>query len=112
MKILTEADCRKAMEKGEFELPPGKSALILAQSWCPQWKSMKNYLPDAEKSLPELNIFYIEYDLTPFFNDFLSFKENTLQNREIPYVRYYLNGKCTAESNFVSLDGFLQRCKS
>jgi len=101
------------MEKGEFDLGEfeGKAAVILTQSWCPQWKAMKNYLPDAEKALPELKILYIEYDLTPFFDIFLDFKENTLNNREIPYVRYYVNGKFSSSSNFVSLDGFLHRLR-
>ena len=108
------------MEKGEFELPemagsgsegtdPLRAALVFTQSWCPQWKAMKNYLGEAEKSLPGLKIFYVEYDLCPFYEDFMAFKENTWQNREIPYVRYYKNGICGASSNYVSLDGFLQR---
>jgi hypothetical protein len=119
MRVLTEAECRTAMEKGEFELPElcgpaggentQKTALILNQSWCPQWKAMKSYLPEAEKSLPDLNIIYIEYDQIPFFEEFIAFKENTYANREIPYVRYYINGKCRSWSNFVSLEGFLQR---
>ena len=111
MRILTEKECRGAIAKGEFELPEPAdlAALILTQSWCPQWKAMKNYLSDAEKALPGLKIFYIEYDLVPFFEDFMTFKENTYKNREIPYVRYYKDGKCVSTSNFVSLDGFLHR---
>ena len=113
MRVLTETECRGAIKKGEFELPEPSdvAALILTQSWCPQWKAMKNYLGDAEKALPALKIFYIEYDLTPFFEDFMTFKENTYDNREIPYVRYYKEGKCVSSSNYVSLDGFLHRLK-
>ena len=101
------------MEKGEFDLPDlaGNTAFVLTQSWCPQWKAMKNYFPDAEKLLPELKILYIEYDLVPFFEEFMAFKENTLNNREIPFVLYYKNGKFSSSSNFVSLDGFLHRFK-
>ena len=111
MRILTETECRKAMEKGIFELPEisGQAAIILTQSWCPQWKAMKNYLPEAEKSLPGLGIVYIEYDNTPFFEEFLAFKETVFENREIPYVRYYREGTCTGWSNFVALEGFLHR---
>ena len=118
MRVLTETECRAAMEKGEFELSelsggeaPGKAAIVLTQSWCPQWKAMKNYLNDAEKRLSGLKIFYVEYDLCSFFEDFMTFKENTWQNREIPYVRYYKDGVCSASGNYVSLDGFLQRLK-
>ena len=116
MRILTEAECRGAMETGSFELPEltgsgaaERAALILTQSWCPQWKAMKNYLPDAEKALPGLKTVYFEYDRAPFFEEFLAFKENTYKNREIPYVRYFIDGKCAATSNYVSLDGFLHR---
>ena len=109
--MLTETECRKAMEKGNFELPEpsGKAVIILTQSWCPQWKAMKGYLDEAEKRLPGLKIFYIEYDLTPFSEEFILFKENTLQNREVPFVLYYKEGKFSSSSNFVSLEGFLQR---
>ena len=111
MRILTETECRKAIEKGEFELPEpsGKTAIILTQSWCSQWKAMKSYLGEAETRLPGLKIFYIEYDLTPFFEEFMAFKENTLNNREIPFVLYYKEGKFSSSSNYVSLEGFLQR---
>ena len=112
MRVLTETECRTAMEKGDFELPElfdTNSALILTQSWCPQWKAMKSYLGEAEKSLSGLKIFYIEYDLASFCDEFMAFKENTFENREIPYVRYYKDGKCQSWSNFVSLEGFLHR---
>jgi hypothetical protein len=107
MRILKEEECRNAMEKGEFELPPGRAAVILTQSWCPQWKAMKSYLEEAERRLPGLSILYIEYDRVPWFEEFMAFKERNFDNREIPYVRYYSEGKCTSQSNYVSLEGFL-----
>jgi len=114
MRVLTEIECKNAMEKGEFELPElaavsDMGAVILTQSWCPQWKAMKNYLPEAKKRLDVLKIFYIEYDQLPFFEEFMSFKENTLKNREIPFVLYYKDGKCSSTSNYLSMEGFLQR---
>jgi hypothetical protein len=110
IRILSETECRKIMEMGEFESSPeGRTALILTQSWCSQWKAMKGYLPQAEKQLPTLEILYIEYDQLPWFEEFMAFKENTFDNREIPYVRYYRGGKCTSWSNYVALEGFLHR---
>jgi hypothetical protein len=104
------------MEKGEFDLlellgteKAGPAAIILTQSWCPQWQVMNSYLPEAEKRLTNLKIFYVQYDEVPWHEEFMTFKENTFDNREIPYVRYYKDGKCTAWSNFVPLDGFLHR---
>ena len=107
-----------AMEKGAVELEnltdpaaytSGHTAIILTQSWCPQWQAMKNYLPEAEKRLPGLQILYNEYDNLPFFEEFISFKENILHNREIPFVLYYKEGKLSSSSNYVSLEGFLHR---
>jgi hypothetical protein len=111
MRVLTEAECRAAIQSGAFDLPEsvGPLAIILTQSWCPQWTAMKNYLPDAEKRLPGLKIAYIEYDLAPFYEDFMAFKENTFNNREIPFVLYCKNGARVSESNYVSLEGFLRR---
>jgi hypothetical protein len=108
IRILTEDECKNAIKKGEFD--PSllqQSALILTQSWCPQWAAMKSYLEKADR--PELSILYIEYDQVPWFEDFRIFKEQNFDNREIPYVRYYKDGKCTAQSNYVSLEGFLRR---
>jgi hypothetical protein len=125
MRELTEIQCRKAVERGDFDLKeiledvpgfdpehPRYAALILTQSWCPQWKTMKNYLPDAEKRFSGLEIFYIEYDLVPWFEEFMAFKETAYKNREVPYVRYYREEQCIAWSNFVSLEGFLHRLNS
>ena len=109
MRVLSEEECRNAMKKGEFEPSEGNCAIILAQSWCPQWKAMKNYLAEAEKRLSGLEIGYIEYDQVPWFEEFMNFKETVFSNRAIPYVRYYKNGKCCSWSNFLSLEGFLHR---
>jgi hypothetical protein len=102
------------METGEYETASedSRAALILTQSWCPQWQAMKAYLREAENRLPGLTILYIEYDLVPWFEEFMAFKEETFDNREIPYVRYYNEGKCTSWSNYTSLEGFLHRLGS
>jgi hypothetical protein len=111
MRLLTEAECREAIKRGAFSLPEiaGTAAIVLTQSWCPQWKALKSYLPDAEKRLNGLTVLYVEYDLAPFYEDFMAFKESTFNNREIPYVLYYKDGKLVSESNYVSLEGFLRR---
>jgi hypothetical protein len=110
IRKLTEQECRDAMKNGAFGPLPGAAALILTQSWCPQWKAMKSYLEEAERDgkLPA-DIRYIEYNLEPFFEEFMRFKEDTYNNREIPYVRYYRNGAFADESNYVSREGFLHR---
>lgn len=99
------------MNSGAFDLgeTAQTAAVILTQSWCPQWTAMKNYLPAAEQRLPGLAVLYVEYDREPFYEDFMAFKENTFNNREIPFVLYYKNGARVSESNYVSLEGFLRR---
>ena len=111
--VMTEGACLDAVKSGTLELPgPEPGALILTQSWCPQWKAMKAYLPEAEKRFPGLAILYVEYDLLSCYEEFMAFKERSYNNREIPYVRYYRNGACTGWSNYVSLEGFLHRLES
>lgn len=114
---LTKEDCFFAIEHGEFaEKICGKTpktVIILTQSWCPQWVAMSRYLDEAEKkakeALIDFSIFFIEYDKESWSEDFMLFKEDGLKNREIPYVRYYQDGKCTDESNFISLGSFLKK---
>jgi glutaredoxin len=98
------------MAAGDFEAPPGTAALILTQSWCPQWKAMKGYLDSAEKDgTLQADVRYVEYDNEDFFEEFMRFKEDVYNNREIPYVRYYRNSALSSESNFVSKEGFFHR---
>ena len=113
---LTEADCKTAMETGDFDpaLVAGTAAaVILTQSWCPQWASMKTFLPKVEAELENVKIFYVEYDIEKWEGivneDFMKFKESTFGNRDIPYVRYYIDGVYTRDSNFISPDGFKSR---
>jgi hypothetical protein len=116
IRELREEECQEAMEKGEFNasLVSGPaSAIILTQSWCPQWTAMKAYLEDIEKAAPEVNIYYVEYDIAVWNrlenHAFMAFKENNYHNQEIPYVRYYRNGGFSRDSNFISAEGFKSR---
>lgn len=116
IRKLTEAECRAAMEGGEFDqsLVSGPAAaIILTQSWCPQWTAMKTYLPRVDASIAGVRLYYVEYDIETWENldheSFMRFKEDTFNNREIPYVRYYLNGAYSRDSNYISLDGFKSR---
>ena len=79
-------------------------AVILTQSWCPQWSIMKMFLAGFSGS----NIYYLEYDQTDFFDIFCAFKENVFANDQIPYIRYYQNGILTNTSNAVTEDAFFK----
>jgi len=115
---LTETECKAAIENGDFDssLVAGPAvAIILTQSWCPQWKAMEAYLPGVEAAIDGLKIYYVEYDIETWENlkyeTFMAFKENTFNNMEIPYVRYYKNGVYSRDSNYISMDGFISRLK-
>ncbi|MCL2094134.1 MAG: hypothetical protein FWH12_08075 [Treponema sp.] len=116
MRKLTEAECQTALDGGDFAgdlLSVPGAAVILTQSWCPQWAAMKTFLPAVEKALPEARIYFIEYDIEAWEKisnqDFMDFKEKVFNNREIPYIRYYQNGVFSKDSNFISEDGFKSR---
>ena len=118
IRKLSEAECRAAMETGDFDaalFSGPAAAIILTQSWCPQWAAMKAYLPKVQEALDGVLLYYVEYDAEPWesleHGAFMAFKENTLNNREIPYVRYYRNGAYSRDSNYISLDGFISRLK-
>ena len=116
IRKLNEAECRYAVENGDFdsELVSGPAAaVILTQSWCPQWKAVQAYLPAVEAALGDVRIYYVEYDIEEWESleneAFMAFKENVFNNREIPYIRYYKDGVYSRDGNFISQDGFKSR---
>jgi hypothetical protein len=110
MRKLKEVDCRACMEAGEFSADivgaAESVAVVLTQSWCPQWTRMRAYLESAVEG-PGFVAFWVEYDREAFFGPFMRFKEESFGNREVPYVRYYRGGSLVAQSNFVDRDRFL-----
>lgn len=85
-----------------------KVAVILTQSWCPQWHAMKMFVTDFSGA----EIYSFEYDRTDYFDEFREFKEKVLGNDLIPYVRYYSDGALIAESNAVSQELFQHNLKN
>ncbi len=110
MRKLAAEECLALLEEGEFA--PGLTgaadsvAIILTQSWCPQWAWMRSYI--AELPPGGIEVFWVEYDLEPFFEPFMEFKESSFRNDQVPYVRYYRAGKLAAESNYIDKGGFLR----
>jgi len=108
---LTEAQCREAMRAGEFGVDvrsiAARVAVVLTQGWCPQWTMMRGWL-DRVAAEAGAAAFTLEYDRLPFFAEFLAFKEDSLGNRSIPYVRWYRDGVLVAQGNYVSPDVFVR----
>jgi len=113
---ITERQAREAIANGEFgeEVIASQKhvAIILTQSWCPQWVHLNRSLESLERQHKyEIDIYELEYDKTDYFDDFLQFKENTLRNDLVPYLRYYIDGKLVGETNYVSVNEFLSMFK-
>ncbi|MBL8965928.1 MAG: hypothetical protein JNG85_02900 [Spirochaetaceae bacterium] len=111
IKHLDGAACRAAIAAGDFSADVAgaapRVAIILTQSWCPQWAWMRSYL-EALPDDPETAVYWVEYDLEPFFEEFMAFKEGVFGNDQVPYVRYYRGGRPSRESNFIDKAGFLR----
>lgn len=109
---ITEKQTREAIANGEFgkEVVASQKhvAIILTQSWCSQWVHLNRSLESLEQKYEyEIDIYELEYDKVDYFDDFRRFKENTLKNDLIPYIRYYTDGKLVGETNYVSVNEFL-----
>ena len=82
-----------------------KVAVVLTQDWCPQWLFMERWLNKTEDK--GIKTFYISYNRKSYFNEFMNAKEDTFGNDQVPYVRYYKDGKYLNDSNFISEELFL-----
>ena len=106
MKLIEKEQALLAIRFGELGDDIIRSAetvaVILTQSWCPQWHAMKQFASGYVRA----DVYYLEYDLVDCFDAFREFKERVFGNDQIPYIRYYRGGVLTGESNAVSEDLF------
>ena len=105
MQELSADTCRRMIDEGEvpesIRTASEKVAVVLTQSWCPDWFVMRRYLDALDE--PGLTVYAIVYDRLENFTDVMAFKETIFSNDLIPYVRYYRDGRLVAESNVVYL---------
>ena len=100
MKELTSDQVFETIDKGEFPddvIGQEKAAVIMTESWCPQWKAMESWLGEID-----FPVYIIVYDGKEYHEDFRKFKEKEFGTDEFPYVRYYKCGKLIAESHYVN----------
>jgi len=103
------------MKHGEFDrdviAAAPNVAVLLSQDWCPQYSALEKHLNDLatrpEPGHPAVAVFELLYNLVDYFESFMRFKETSWRNYEIPYVRYYRDGKLVGESNYVGPERFL-----
>jgi hypothetical protein len=115
---MTHEQARQTIDEGKLpESIVGASdavAVILTQSWCPQWTFMNmsiNALKDGPDDM-NLTVVLYEYDRSPHFHEFMSFKENTFVNWEVPYVRLYRNGRFVGEGNTMPAGRMIQQLRA
>ncbi len=100
-----------AIEKGEFDSSVVNDQetviLILTQDWCPQWQYLKSWVFEINTD-KLVSIYYIEYNRKDYFKSFRTFKEDVLRNDQVPYIRYYKNGKLMHDSNYVNKNKFIE----
>lgn len=75
-----------------------KVAVVMTQDWCHEWHDMQSYLPEFQG---EVVIYSLVYNLRPDFERIMTYKEDVLRNREVPYVRFYRNGELITETNWL-----------
>ena len=102
MAYLTLSDdvIEKTIATGEFpeeiRNAAEKVVVILTQDWCPDWHAMDRFLPDFQDRAA---LFVLQYNQHPEFERIMGFKEDVFGNREIPYLRYYHQGRFIVATN-------------
>jgi len=107
---ITGEQAKLAMKSGEFDNDVVSSkkivAVIMTQDWCPQWANMRSWIYDMQTE-KDIDIYELIYNKTDYFRDFMSFKESKWKNYEIPYLRYYKDGKLYKETNYIGKREFI-----
>jgi hypothetical protein len=115
LKDLGPDEIEEAIRNKEFNsriISSNKKVIvILSQDWCSQWSFMERYLKemkDSEIKTDDYSFYIFIYNKSVHYDEFLNMKENDWSNREIPYLRYYQNGKLVKESNYVGKDTIIK----
>ena len=119
-KSLTRAQAEQAMQNGEFGpdvVAAGPNvAVLLSQDWCSQYAALNRAINDLaakpDPGHPAVIVFELLYNRVDYFEAFMRFKETRWRNYEVPYVRYYRDGKLVGESNYVGPERFLDYFRS
>jgi hypothetical protein len=111
IKKLSDDHVLEVIKTGEFSPDithsKKKVVIILTQDWCPDWKSMKEWLDLLDDTI-DIDICELIYNKSEYFQNCLELKENKWNNSLIPYLRYYVNGVLIKESNYVTKEEFLK----
>jgi hypothetical protein len=108
MIALSDEDLQTAIGEGDFSPEIRSShervAVVLTQSWCPQWLMMRLWLKGMDE---DLHIYWAEYEKMESYHSFMHFKETVFGNPLVPYIRFYNGGELVGESNYCNRERFL-----
>jgi hypothetical protein len=107
---ITKEQALYAIKNGEFPSEvissKNKVVVVMTQDWCPQWTFMRSWLYSLELD-DEVEIYELIYNKVDYFKEFMTHKEDVWHNHEVPYLRYYKDGKLINESNYKNQKVFL-----
>ncbi len=107
LESLTQGQLDDLLRDGEFpesvRLAAPRVVVVMTQDWCGQWTSMAAYLPAFAD---QAAIFTVEYNRLPDFQRIMHFKETVFRNDQVPYLRFYRDGKLVRQSNWVPRAAF------
>jgi hypothetical protein len=113
IRPLTQDQLDALLKDGEFpesvRLAAPKVVVVMTQDWCGQWTSMAAYLSDFAD---QAAIFTVEYNRLPDFERIMHFKETVFRNDQVPYLRFYRDGKLVRQTNWIpraAFAGMLER---
>jgi hypothetical protein len=99
-RTLSDAVIAQTIDEGEFpeeiRNAAEKVVVILTQDWCPDWHAMDAFLPQFADRVA---LFVLPYNQHRRFQEIMEFKEEVFANREIPYLRYYHQGRFIVATN-------------
>jgi hypothetical protein len=108
--VITKEQALYAIKNGEFSSEvistKSKVVVVMTQDWCPQWTFMRSWLYSLELD-DEVEIYELIYNKVDYFKEFMTHKEDVWHNHEVPYLRYYKDGKLINESNYKNQKVFL-----
>jgi hypothetical protein len=102
---LNQTQCQETISNREVPTDVttsnSKVAVIFTQSWCVDWIIMRRYVKKLD--IPDVSVYYIEYDKETFYEKMRQFKETVFNNWSVPYVRYFRDGRLVGTSNLLYL---------
>jgi hypothetical protein len=102
MRSIDDGTIGALLRDGEFPESVRRAAervvVVMTQGWCPQWHDMRSWLAEFEDRAA---IFFLVYDEHPDFGRIMGFKESVFKNFEVPYVRYYRDGRLITACNWL-----------